>query len=113
MWPWKRNCDSLHRRTLHSIQSPIQSNYSVSVLSGDLYQGTLIFVKDDDYNVCTVCGEDKGFENSSLSTVKTNSYSERIGKAFAKQANEQVDKTYGKGTSKNKQSNKQATRQNV
>ena len=30
-------------------------------------------MKDDDYNVCTVCREDKGFENSSLNTVETNS----------------------------------------
>ena len=29
-------------------------------------------MKDDDYNVCTVCREDKGFENSSLNTVETN-----------------------------------------
>ena len=65
-------------------------------------------VKDDDYNVCTVCREDKGFENSSLNTVETNIQTERRGKAFAKQTNEQVDKTYGKGTHKtNKVTNNQ------
>ena len=37
-------------------------------------------MKDDNYNVCTVCREDKGFKNSSLITE-----------------NEQLDKTYRKG----------------
>ena len=30
-------------------------------------------MKDDDYNVCTVCRKDEGFENSSLNIVEMNS----------------------------------------